>query len=167
LRLIDSCITQLQAQGPSRTCNESKEEEDGVCATHRSVPLAVDTYVCRCRQIRRCRQRGLLTLAVDTYVTLAVDTYTAALSSLPARMRAGRSQEAESLRASFTEMCSGTKAGSYSRRMDSCITQLKAQGPSSNCNESKEVFSGSFQEHPRARFATPPPRARRDRRRGV
>ena len=27
LRLIDSCITQLKVQGPSRTCNESKEEE--------------------------------------------------------------------------------------------------------------------------------------------
>jgi len=25
LRLIDSCITQLKAQGPSRTCDESKE----------------------------------------------------------------------------------------------------------------------------------------------
>ena len=24
----DSCITQLKAQGPSRTCNESKEEDD-------------------------------------------------------------------------------------------------------------------------------------------
>jgi len=30
LRLIDSCITQRKAQGPSRTCNESKEEEEGV-----------------------------------------------------------------------------------------------------------------------------------------
>ena len=28
LRLIDSCINQLQAQGPSRTCNESKGEEE-------------------------------------------------------------------------------------------------------------------------------------------
>jgi len=28
MRFIDSCITQLKAQGPSRTCNESKEEED-------------------------------------------------------------------------------------------------------------------------------------------
>ena len=28
LRLIDSCIPQLKAQGPSRTCNESKEEEE-------------------------------------------------------------------------------------------------------------------------------------------
>ena len=28
LRPIDSCITQLKAQGPSRTCNESKEEEE-------------------------------------------------------------------------------------------------------------------------------------------
>jgi len=27
LRLIDSCITQLKAQGPSRTCNKSKEED--------------------------------------------------------------------------------------------------------------------------------------------
>ena len=30
LRLIDSCITQLKAHGPSRTCKESKEEEEGV-----------------------------------------------------------------------------------------------------------------------------------------
>jgi len=31
LRIIDSCITQLKAQGPARTCNESKEgEEEGV-----------------------------------------------------------------------------------------------------------------------------------------
>jgi len=29
LRLIESCITQLTDQGPSRTCNESKEEEGG------------------------------------------------------------------------------------------------------------------------------------------
>jgi len=29
LRLIDSCITQFKARGPSRTCNESKEEEEG------------------------------------------------------------------------------------------------------------------------------------------
>ena len=28
LRLIDPCITQLKAQGPSRTCNESNEEEE-------------------------------------------------------------------------------------------------------------------------------------------
>ena len=37
LRLIDACITQLKAQGPSRTCNESKEEEE-VCPRHRSAP---------------------------------------------------------------------------------------------------------------------------------
>jgi len=30
LRLIDSCITQLKAQGPFRTCNEGKEEEEGL-----------------------------------------------------------------------------------------------------------------------------------------
>ena len=29
MRLIHACIAQLKAQGPSRTCNESKEEEEG------------------------------------------------------------------------------------------------------------------------------------------
>ena len=38
----------------------------------------------------------------------------------------------------FTEMCCGTEGGSYLRLIDSCITQLKAQGPSRTCNESKE-----------------------------
>ena len=28
--LIDSCITELKAQGPSRTYNESKEEEEEI-----------------------------------------------------------------------------------------------------------------------------------------
>jgi len=28
LSLVDSCITQLKAHGPSRTCNESNEEEE-------------------------------------------------------------------------------------------------------------------------------------------
>ena len=36
LRLIVSCITQLKAQGPSRTCNESKEE---VLSRSASSPL--------------------------------------------------------------------------------------------------------------------------------
>ena len=35
-------------------------------------------------------------------------------------------------------MCSGSEAGSYLRPIDTCITQLKAQGPSRTCNESKE-----------------------------
>ena len=29
-RLIDSCINQLKAQGPTRTCNESKHEEEDI-----------------------------------------------------------------------------------------------------------------------------------------
>jgi len=36
----------------------------------------------------------------------------------------------------FTEMCCGTEAGSYLRLIDSCITQLEAQGPCRTCNES-------------------------------
>ena len=38
----------------------------------------------------------------------------------------------------LTEMCFGTEASSYLRLIDSCTTQLKAQGPSRTCNESKE-----------------------------
>ena len=38
LTCADSCITQLKAQGPSRTCNESKTEEEegwgGVARVH-------------------------------------------------------------------------------------------------------------------------------------
>ena len=36
------------------------------------------------------------------------------------------------------EMCSGSEAGSYLRLIDSCITQLKALGPSRTCDESKK-----------------------------
>jgi len=35
-------------------------------------------------------------------------------------------------------MCSGPAAGSYLRLIDSCITQLKAQGPSRTRNVCKE-----------------------------
>ena len=38
----------------------------------------------------------------------------------------------------FIEMCCGAEAGSYVRPIDSCITQIKAQGTSRTCNESKE-----------------------------
>ena len=38
----------------------------------------------------------------------------------------------------FAEIRSGSEEGSYLRPIDSCITKLKAQGPSRTCNESKE-----------------------------
>ena len=38
----------------------------------------------------------------------------------------------------FTKLCSGSEAGSHVRRIDSCITQLEAQGRSRPCNESNE-----------------------------
>jgi len=45
LRLIDSCITQVKAQGPSRTCNESKEEIrcGGPVSSGEGTPLLVFT----------------------------------------------------------------------------------------------------------------------------
>ena len=46
-RLIDSCITQLKAQGPSRTCNESKEEEEDIrqSSPDSSLGLQVRSHV--------------------------------------------------------------------------------------------------------------------------
>ena len=38
----------------------------------------------------------------------------------------------------LTEMCIGSESGSYLRPIDSCITQLKAQGLFRTCAESKE-----------------------------
>ena len=64
LRLIDSCITQLKAQGPSRTCNESKEEEDERCSdgAHCSARTTNDkTPPGRNRVTNPSFQRGTLT----------------------------------------------------------------------------------------------------------
>ena len=38
-RLIDSCIAQLKAQGPSRTCDECKEEEEENIRELRIAPI--------------------------------------------------------------------------------------------------------------------------------
>ena len=43
----------------------------------------------------------------------------------------------------FTEMCSSSEASSYLRLVDSCITQLKVQGPSRTCDESEREEEGS------------------------
>ena len=41
MRRIDSCITQLKAHGPSRTCNESKEEEVKKKVAPRTLPVTL------------------------------------------------------------------------------------------------------------------------------
>ena len=50
----------------------------------------------------------------------------------------GAADDARVARFSRLESHQGTEAGSYLRLIDSCITQLQAQGPSGTCNESKE-----------------------------
>ena len=52
--------------------------------------------------------------------------------------RGGMLQGAKHQDLAVHRMCCGTEAGSYLRLIDSCITQLKAQGPSRTCDESKE-----------------------------
>ena len=48
--------------------------------------------------------------------------------------------EAQSGQVDFTELCGGSEAGSYLRLTDSCVTQLKAQGPLGTYNESTFVL---------------------------
>ena len=73
VRLIDSCITQLKAQGPSRTCNESKEEaEEGplwgaVCQSQLQEPPPFS----RLRDTRWERRRKRRQVAVN--VEMAVE----------------------------------------------------------------------------------------------
>ena len=71
--IIDSCITQLEAQGPSRTCNESKEEEEGV-----TVPRRPQT------QAPKSTQLGGLSLShTHTHQSLSLaNTHTPAYLSL-------------------------------------------------------------------------------------
>jgi len=52
VKLIDSCITHLKAQEPSRTCNESKEEEEEPRGQER-VSLPRET-VAACGVVRPC-----------------------------------------------------------------------------------------------------------------
>ena len=48
-RLIDSCITQLKAQAPPRTCNQSKGEKEGFCPSpvHASLLEGVQGHFVR------------------------------------------------------------------------------------------------------------------------
>jgi len=71
----------------------------------------------------------------------------------------------------FPEMCCGSEAASYSRLIDSCITHLKAQGPSlslrlkdlkdlkdlGGCNESKEEEEDLLVDEGPAAPGPPPP----------
>ena len=89
LRLIDSCITQLKSQGPSRTCNESKEEDVQGEGGRVEVGEGVVGV-------------GLRRLGVRAH---------------PRRVR-GPGVAFRFENNCFTEMCSGSEAGSYSRLID-------------------------------------------------
>ena len=62
----------------------------------------------------------------------------ATLSGAVAVWNSGRHSTLSLKNNHFTEMCSGSDAGSYLRLIDSCITQLEVQGPSQTCNERKK-----------------------------
>ena len=44
-------------------------------------------------------------------------------------------------------VCSSSEAGSYLKHIDSCVTQLKAEGPSRTCSESTEFCSEVLTGH--------------------
>ena len=59
-------------------------------------------------------------------------------STLGLRVITKRRDSTDEVVGQHDDACSGCEASSYLRRIDSCITQLKAQGPSRTCNESKD-----------------------------
>ena len=108
MRLIDSCITQLKAQGPARTCNESKPEEDS--------------------SVNRSRvTRGAALFGVHDWGRGGRGGGWQGVKRLCPPCLHSRMVESE---APTSRLCL--------RLADSCITQLKVQGPSRTCNESKE-----------------------------
>jgi len=48
----------------------------------------------------------------------------------------------------WIDLCSGSEAGSYLRLIDSCITQLKDQGPSRTCDEGNKEEDGATCSRP-------------------
>ena len=64
LRLKDSCITQLKAQGPSSTCNESKEQEEEI---NQKLPDPFAPFRCRTTsaQVRHSRPDSGLGVQVE------------------------------------------------------------------------------------------------------
>ena len=96
LRFINSCITQLKAQGPSRTCKGYRESRR---CSRDTYP---ESYITKYTSIRRKEEEEEET-------------------NLPARWSSAPGQhEAPSQfeKNYFTEMCSGSEAGSYLRLID-------------------------------------------------
>jgi len=76
LRLIDSCITQLKAQGPSRTCNESKEEKrnlEAIDAAEVDSSLTISEIR---KGLRQSRAVDPVLLVVDVTVKSLQSSYT-------------------------------------------------------------------------------------------
>jgi len=69
LRLIDSCITPLKAQGPARTCHESKEEEEEAPAwwlsTSRALQFKNNYFTAMCSG----SEAGSYLRIIDFYIT--------------------------------------------------------------------------------------------------
>jgi len=175
LRLIDSCITQLKAQGPSRTCNKSEDDEEvsGFVFRVSSSGFRVSGFGFRVSgfgfqasgfefRVSGCRlqvsgsgfrdpdawYRGISAASRSPHsaqlLTIPPAPPPPALAhptppTSPRRPRPAPPAILAAGRAWRVQKCVVvTEAGSYLRLIDSCITQLKAQGPSRTCNESKE-----------------------------
>jgi len=146
LRLIDSCITQLKAQGPSRTCNESKEEAHAQPSHPAVVNLGILTISVPVfgGEVHLASASGPALKSTRPLLAVAPRYPSACKDAATGKARSGAFSAVLNWYSShfknnhFTEMCCGTEAGSYLRLIDSCITQLKAQRPCTTCNESKE-----------------------------
>jgi len=76
--LTDSCITQLKAQGPCRTCNESKEEEEGTCGDVLTGEASPEKSFIAAASTRACGERDFFieTLLVRIHFIIVMIRWT-------------------------------------------------------------------------------------------
>ena len=75
-RLIDFCITQLKAQGPSRTCNESKEEEEEVQGLALDDQVLCNIAMRHCCIVSLCECPQACSGATASFVKRALEKFT-------------------------------------------------------------------------------------------
>ena len=140
MRPIDFFITQLKAQGPSRTCNETNEEEEEEeevgtrpiqitggkfrtqCFTSNAIRGACSTQVTSPSSSTLVRWRAVECWRVSGTHLPQIPEPTLSIFLFVAWRRLYQYQHVR--HACTRGMCSGSEAGSYLRLIDVCITQL-------------------------------------------
>ena len=122
LRLIDSCITQLKAQGTFRTCNESKEEDLVAGAGGEAFAVVVvrdevDDRAVPCRYLQIV-DWCLASFTIWGIVDWCLASFT--IRAVPCRYLIGTQSSPPSLRAPALEATQGQMDGFFSQLPYKC-----------------------------------------------